>query len=90
MLAVDPATADGAFVADNKHRHWLDKDVVWVGGFSDLAHEPACGGVLFIAVNDWAKIVPTRRILWFKVFGVSASSVLLLSLCAKGLVSVQS
>ena len=89
MFAVEPATADGAFAADNKHRHWLDKAVVGVDGFSDVACEPACGGVLFLALSDWAEKVPARRILWFKVFGVSASSVLPFNLCAKGLVSEQ-
>jgi hypothetical protein len=87
LFVIESIAADGAFAADNKNRHWLDKAVVWVGGFSDVAREPARGGVLFFALGDGAEEISARRIFWFKMLGVSTSGVLPFNLCAEGLVS---
>ena len=83
MFAIKPAAANSAFTADDQDRQWLDKAMVWVGGFSDVARECACGGVLFFALSDWAEKVSARRTLWFKVFWVVMFSVLPFNVCTK-------
>ena len=62
LFALEPTAADGAFAADDEDRHRLDKAVVWVGGLSDVAREPARGGVFFFAFSDWAEEVSTRHV----------------------------
>ena len=89
MFAIKTAATNGAVTADDQDRQWLDKAMVWVGGFSDVARERACAGVLFFAPCDWAKEISARRTLWFKVFWVVMCSVLPFIVGTKGLVSEQ-